>query len=558
MIGGTARSAETLAIPISSTTPAVFTKSSWAVELTYTPKIDQTTARMLWKTYIDANNYYLLQINTSKYINLTVVSGGTSYTITGSTAVAVDSAYSIMACGDGNFMTLAVNGQRIGSELAYTEPVGSLLSFMYVGSDQSGASQCNGLIEDVRFSAAERSVEAHYKAYNDNVALPVDELTTLKMDFDNTLRQTTRKHTIRSLGTFTIADNDTTQDKSIATHIVPTGWTTAQIIFNQAIDELPADGGKIVVVDGTFIITGSILCSSNLGIEMTTGTRIKLKDNHPTETSLFKNSDTINGNNNIKISGGIIDSNGQTAAGFSEAIEFVEVTDSIIKDVVAEGTTGSSSITFDTCDSVKVANVHCYGNLSLTSSVHCTITGSSFAEGPNSSYGIFLSGSDYNAISSNDCSNCNEGISIYGSDNNTINGNTCYNNLVNGIVIANSSTKNTVNSNNFQDTGRHGIYLSNQSNNNIVSSNTIDGSGRTTNNTYDCIHVDSNCDYNNIQGNTCRKGTYTNLPRYGVRINSSDCDGNIITNNDLYDSGATANLSDAGTGTVTTAGNRVA
>jgi parallel beta-helix repeat protein len=106
---------------------------------------------------------------------------------------------------------------------------------------------------------------------------------------------------------------------------------------------------------------------------------------------------------------------------------------------------------------------------------------------------------------------------------------------------------------NFRNTG---IYLESSSNN-TISGNTCLENSQDANNTYDDINVTDNCDYNNIQGNTCRAGGLTNKPRYGIRINTSDCDGNMVTNNDIRNDGfGTGSFSDAGTGTVTTAGNR--
>jgi len=58
-------------------------------------------------------------------------------------------------------------------------------------------------------------------------------------------------------------------------------------------------------------------------------------------------------------------------------------------------------------------------------------------------------------------------------------------------------------------------------------------------------------DYNNIQGNTCRAGVLANKPKYGINISNAACDGNLVTNNDLYNDGfGTAPFNDAGTGTI--------
>jgi len=47
------------------------------------------------------------------------------------------------------------------------------------------------------------------------------------------------------------------------------------------------------------------------------------------------------------------------------------------------------------------------------------------------------------------------------------------------------------------------------------------------------------------------------FPDYGIYIEDVTAVGNLVTNNDLYHSGATASLRDDGTGTITAAGNRL-
>lgn len=41
-----------------------------------------------------------------------------------------------------------------------------------------------------------------------------------------------------------------------------------------------------------------------------------------------------------------------------------------------------------------------------------------------------------------------------------------------------------------------------------------------------------------------------------MRVDDADCNANLITNNDLLIAGQTGAISDLGTGTITTAGNR--
>jgi len=98
----------------------------------------------------------------------------------------------------------------------------------------------------------------------------------------------------------------------------------------------------------------------------------------------------------------------------------------------------------------------------------------------------------------------------------------------------------------------HGIVLNDSDHNvvqgNICYDNQRIGAGAENAN----IALVAGSDYNNVQGNTCRRGSYTD---YGI-YETNTCTGNLITNNDLYRGGHTANLQANGSGTITTAGNR--
>lgn len=116
----------------------------------------------------------------------------------------------------------------------------------------------------------------------------------------------------------------------------------------------------------------------------------------------------------------------------------------------------------------------------------------------------------------------------------------------NGIRIAGGDWQ--VNDNYVGDCVGHGVFLA-ASDHCMIVGNHLLANG--SDSVHDNIHV--NGDYNMVQGNLCREGGVGT--RYGVRVGAGT--GNFVTNNDLYDSGITANFSDAGTATVTTAGNRV-
>lgn len=122
-----------------------------------------------------------------------------------------------------------------------------------------------------------------------------------------------------------------------------------------------------------------------------------------------------------------------------------------------------------------------------------------------------------------------------------------------------SSTHCNVDGNTFVQLGAlsaHILVLSGSDDCSVTANHITVNTASGTDNTYDGISIDADSDTNNVQGNTVRGKVSSTQLRYGIRVNNANCDDNLVTNNDLKNAGATANFSDAGTGTVTTAGNR--
>lgn len=186
---GSTRAAEVLTAP----TAGVFTKGSWAIELTFTPTSAQVVAgryASLWQCSIDANNFYILGVSPDGYLFAEMRSGGASIYIIDDT-VLTGTTYKIMLSGQGGEASLCKNGAQVGTDTAYTEPVGVLPADMYIGS--SGAGQANGLISDFRISSCARTLAEHQDAYNSGLPLALDECTTYLMNCDATLQPTVRR-----------------------------------------------------------------------------------------------------------------------------------------------------------------------------------------------------------------------------------------------------------------------------------------------------------------------------------------------------------------------------
>ncbi len=368
-----------------------------------------------------------------------------------------------------------------------------------------------------------------------------------------------------------------------------------QVQIQQAIHNLPFGGGSVYLREGTYNIGATITLDNNTAlIGSGAGALLYLANNVNDNVLQATNCENLlvtnlriwgNGSNNTAGSG----------------ICFENVGDSKIVGCWVENFDNYGIWLYVLSNGNAVGGNTCQGNgtggIYLCGSFNNSISGNT-CQG-HGEYGIFLNSSSNNAVSGNTCSgNGEDGIFLDSSENNTVSGNACTGNGSHGIHLSDSSN-NTVTSNTCQGNGGHGIYLAYQGGNtitgntcagngedgihlgnlhnntvsgntctgngyhgiylyapiefishNTISINTVVGNSQDNDNTYDGIFVDGNCDFNNIQGNTVRRGTGANQQRYGIRINSAGCDNNLVINNDLYQAGVTADNYDNGSLTI--------
>ena len=267
------------------------------------------------------------------------------------------------------------------------------------------------------------------------------------------------------------------------------GWTAAdcdylcdgtadQTEINAAITALPATGGEVVILDGTYNITAKI--------------------------DVTKDNVSIKGNGNATILKRMYDSS-----------------------------TGEGVITLNNRSGCKIADLQVDGNrTSYTSSnnhgiylykaSNNTVTGNTCNN--NNSCGIYLTSSSNNTVTGNTCNNNNDyGIYLRTSSNNTVTGNTCNNNDY-GIYL-NTSSNNTVTGNTCNNNGT-GIYLPSSSNNTVT--------GNTCNNNSSGIYLTSSSN-NTVTGNTCIRGTGQTSDyasdQYTIRLQGTANNYNLISSN---------------------------
>ena len=308
--------------------------------------------------------------------------------------------------------------------------------------------------------------------------------------------------------------------KKVARFVVGTstaGWTAAdcdylcdgtadQVEINNAITALPASGGEIVILDGTYNITAKI--------------------------DVTKNNASIRGNGNATIlkrmfnsaeGGGVIVLTGRSGC---------KIADLQVDGNKTSYTNGSNYGIYLSSSSKNIITGNTYNNNSydilLSSSSNNIITGNTCSN--NITYGIFVfSSSNDNTITGNTCNNNNRGIYLASSsNNNTVTGNTCNNNVVYGISLQlsnnNTVTGNTCNNNDY------GILLDSSSRNTVTSNTCIRGTGLTTDYTasqYTIQLSGTGNNYNLISNNNCMGKAVTNGGGTGNTLVNNKFDSSI-------------------------------
>ena len=351
----------------------------------------------------------------------------------------------------------------------------------------------------------------------------------------NLLQQEITEYTSKTDGTFIVG---TFESGKRADYVVLSGSTSAQTVINQAINDLPDSGGKIVLLAGTYVIDDSIIIKSNVTLQgQGLNTIITTKDDTIT-VPVITNDDKVE---NIFIDN--IYFIGNTYSNSGIWIKMIDVKNSNVK---------LTNLKFDYLNAGLLISYAQNFSINKCGFYNC----SEAIRVDNSSGGDTIN--IQQSIYQNEIDSCGDGIVATLSSNISINNN-IINNTTKGIVIRINVYKSLITNNIITNSDNYGIYLYQACNYNSIINNYVEGSGWLTDNIYSNIYINATtggCSYNNIQGNKCLLGDNANKPRYGIRINSSLCSDNLITNNDCYNSGFTAGISDDGTNTSSGAGNK--
>lgn len=352
--------------------------------------------------------------------------------------------------------------------------------------------------------------------------------------------------------------------------------TADEVEINQALNALPAAGGKVLLLAGTYTLAGGVLMplSAVLAGEGN-GTVVKLRNGHNANVSLIKNKDyahktcirdlSIDGNKEGQTSGNVIGIEwaGESLANLTayHRMHNVGITNtnlgvflqfthscSIFQNMLS-GSGGilitrvstNASVIGNTINYVAVGSgdgVVIQSEDSTLVKVNGTLVVGNQMQ--NCQRGVHIGeGTQMCVVESNAISSCHIGISIASASNETLRLATGH--LISGnSVIAPQTTA-------IEMTGV-GVYSASVVGNQLVGSwQAGGGAGR------GAIELDDT-EYVMIQTNVIRKSA--GGADYGILVKSGTI-RSFVTNNDLREAGALSGLSDAGTETQITPGNQV-
>lgn len=344
------------------------------------------------------------------------------------------------------------------------------------------------------------------------------------------------------------ASNASAKSKSQADYVCD--GTNDQVEIQAAIDALPTGGGKVLLSEGTYDITALVTLPSYTALEGE-GPSTILRANASlggADFQLITNNTYIGGGNtHIVVKNLLID--GNDVAGLSientcglllqntkdcmvdkvytkdcwgKAIRLNSATGAVISGCIDSGSGGA----------VVVSSVGIPGLSQRCTVVGCIGEGNDLVSG----CGCNFCGDTQDSIITG-CAYSGYGFGIFlfgGSERNVISGNVCYKNGESGIGFAANAD------------------APNDTSDNIFTGNLFHSNSQRADNTYPNIMVgyaggNGFAHRNHIIGNTCRRGILANKPKYGIEIQVAASKNNVIGNNDLYDSGSTSAIGDAGT-----------
>lgn len=299
--------------------------------------------------------------------------------------------------------------------------------------------------------------------------------------------------------TFVIADADTSNNTTRADYVVPSGSTSAETTINQAITDLPTNGGSIYLLEGTYDIDGSIsinksnvsLIGSGKGTKITTNANITMVDISSYKTGvLIKNLYLFGSEGNV-----------------NKGIYIYYGTYNIVSDCWIEDCNPGIELRNGSKNIIKgnhITSCITNGAIWINEDTNNIIIGNNLV---SNSKGVYCCDSSNNNLISNNniVSNTSSGIELYGDYNNII-GNYFQGNSSLGMKLIMGASYNKVTGNHFYSNTGQGIWISgmsgSKSDSNLISGNII-----RDNSTYGIYIAERYADNNVIKDNLLNGNT---------------------------------------------------
>lgn len=306
--------------------------------------------------------------------------------------------------------------------------------------------------------------------------------------------------------------------------------TDDQVEINAALNALPAHGGEVVILDGTYNITAPILIPKDNVSLQGNGAATVLKRMFDGDPDWENPSGTVElrSRQRCKVSKLTFDGNGDVYDGgrnvgvMLENSSFNEIVENTSQNHEAEGIylQGSSNNTLagntsnnndrgiylvDSSNNMLIGNTcnnNYYGIDLWDSSNDNIVTGNTCNN--NNSLGISLSHVSDNIVTGNMCNNGYSGVDLWDSSNCMVTGNMCNNNH-RGVAL-NYSSNNTVTGNTANNNEQAGIWLYASLNNTVTGNVSLRGNGDSSDYTgsqYTIFLFSEENEYNLVAMNNC-------------------------------------------------------
>lgn len=309
------------------------------------------------------------------------------------------------------------------------------------------------------------------------------------------------------------------------------GWTADRVDYlcdgtaddveiNAAIQALPTTGGEVVILDGTYNLTGPILVNKNNVTLSGNGQSTILKRAFASTSSKPGLIYVTSGYNTIKFLS--LDGVKSSYSTSNNNGIYLDSNDSMIIGNTCNSNAGAG-IYINTCSNSTIIGNACKGNnlygIFLETSTNITIIGNMCIECPNIS--IHISSSSHNTITGNTCigtGTSRYGIFLIDSAQNTVSGNTC-NKHVTGIQLQSNTTYSNTVTGNTCNYNTNSIYLAKTESNSLT--------GNTSSHNSVGIYIAADSVNNTVTGNML------NLNSYGIYLRGSknQITGNTATRN---------------------------